>query len=229
MRRNSIPSQQAQSALKREFKSPLQKSCSFNQLPTPPSSRKRTRVNYNENYDSDGSEVSVTKLSRVTSMSKAECLVRDPLEILARRFTVPFRDPERLLLLSPNRNLALGVRPRSGIIVRPLHDPDAEDAIVLYWPPELSAEEKVKLLARKGMAKGANEEEEEVAVVVDPVLAKVLRPHQIEGVRFLWECVTGRRVENAYGCIMADEMGLGKTVTNLYNSFSSNALVCTGR
>lgn len=89
--------------------------------------------------------------------------------------------------------------------------------------------------------------------MVDPVLGKVLRPHQrevahtryltlmkariwskailnasmcsmcaanagrvflcrLEGVKFLWECVTGRRIPGSYGCIMADEMGLGKTL-----------------
>lgn len=28
----------------------------------------------------------------------------------------------------------------------------------------------------------------------------------------MYECVTGVRIENAFGCIMADEMGLGKTL-----------------
>ncbi|CAR28478.1 hypothetical protein ZYGR_0S01090 [Zygosaccharomyces rouxii] len=72
-----------------------------------------------------------------------------------------------------------------------------------------------------------------IPVVIDPKLAKILRPHQVEGVRFLYRCVTGlvmkdfldkelvtKGVENttqevnrgAYGCIMADEMGLGKTL-----------------
>lgn len=30
--------------------------------------------------------------------------------------------------------------------------------------------------------------------------------------KFMYECVTGQRIENAFGCIMADEMGLGKTL-----------------
>jgi DNA repair and recombination RAD54-like protein len=54
-----------------------------------------------------------------------------------------------------------------------------------------------------------------VAVVVDPVLTQHLRPHQRQGVRFLWECVEGRREgmpPGLRGCILADEMGLGKTV-----------------
>ncbi|EQB77439.1 DNA repair and recombination protein RAD54-like protein [Camelus ferus] len=32
------------------------------------------------------------------------------------------------------------------------------------------------------------------------------------GVKFLWECVTSRRIPGSHGCIMADEMGLGKTL-----------------
>lgn len=28
----------------------------------------------------------------------------------------------------------------------------------------------------------------------------------------MYECVTGVRISDAYGCIMADEMGLGKTL-----------------
>lgn len=52
-----------------------------------------------------------------------------------------------------------------------------------------------------------------VPVVVDPRLSKVLRPHQVAGVQFLYKCVTGMTDERAFGCIMADEMGLGKTVS----------------
>lgn len=51
-----------------------------------------------------------------------------------------------------------------------------------------------------------------VPVVIDPRLSKILRPHQVEGVKFLYKCCTGRVVPKAYGCIMADEMGLGKTL-----------------
>lgn len=47
---------------------------------------------------------------------------------------------------------------------------------------------------------------------MDPLLCNVLRPHQREGVKFMYECVTGVRIPDAYGCIMADEMGLGKTL-----------------
>ncbi|UZJ56679.1 hypothetical protein CBS101457_005999 [Exobasidium rhododendri] len=54
--------------------------------------------------------------------------------------------------------------------------------------------------------------EPKVAVVIDPDLCKVLRPHQVEGVKFLYRCATGLIQEGSYGSIMADEMGLGKTL-----------------
>ncbi|XP_017889475.1 DNA repair and recombination protein RAD54-like isoform X1 [Ceratina calcarata] len=85
---------------------------------------------------------------------------------------------------------------------RALHDPDEANALVVYSPPEMSEHEKLKLDPSKLL----------VHVVVDPLLCNILRPHQREGVMFMYECVTGKRIENAYGCIMADEMGLGKTL-----------------
>ncbi|XP_041791523.1 DNA repair and recombination protein RAD54-like isoform X1 [Chelmon rostratus] len=115
--------------------------------------------------------------------------------ILSKPFKIPI----------PNYAGSLGIRAlglkRAGSR-KALHDPFAEDALVLYEPPALSAHEMIK----------ADKEKLPVHVVVDPVLGKVLRPHQREGVKFLWECATGRRISGSYGCIMADEMGLGKTL-----------------
>ncbi|KAL8610538.1 hypothetical protein ACOMHN_060458 [Nucella lapillus] len=51
-----------------------------------------------------------------------------------------------------------------------------------------------------------------VAVVVDPYLTHHLRPHQRDGVTFLYECVTGIRNYGGTGAILADDMGLGKTL-----------------
>ncbi|KAA8589911.1 hypothetical protein FQN60_013276 [Etheostoma spectabile] len=123
---------------------------------------------------------------------KHEAFIRS---ILSKPFKIPI----------PNYTGALGIRAlglkRAGVR-KALHDPFAEDALVLYEPPTLSAHDLIK----------ADKEKLPVHVVVDPVLGKVLRPHQREGVKFLWECVTGRRISGSYGCIMADEMGLGKTL-----------------
>ncbi|XP_071799546.1 DNA repair and recombination protein RAD54-like isoform X2 [Asterias amurensis] len=116
--------------------------------------------------------------------------------ILSRPFKIPIPNYKGSTLASRG----LGIR-RQGAR-QPLHDPYEEGALVLYAPEELSAQEQLTV----------DREKVEVHVVVDPQLSKVLRPHQREGVKFLWDCVTGRRIPNSYGCIMADEMGLGKTL-----------------
>ncbi|KAJ7685280.1 DNA repair protein, SNF2 family [Mycena polygramma] len=139
-------------------------------------------------------------------------------------------------------NVALGVRPQAKIIPRPLHDPMDGHAIVLYDPTiddRETDEEKKEREKEEAKEKAANEAREKTAgmynphkslkdmlgegkekmkkaekvpVVIDPRLTKVLRPHQVEGVKFLYKCTTGMLVDNQYGCIMADEMGLGKTL-----------------
>ncbi|KAK6180160.1 hypothetical protein SNE40_012358 [Patella caerulea] len=116
-------------------------------------------------------------------------------KILSKPFKVPIPNYQGSSL-----NRALGVR-RQGAR-QSLHDPFEEGALILYSPPELSAHDQMKLETEK----------QPVHVVVDPTLSKVLRPHQREGVKFMYDCVTGTQIENSYGCIMADEMGLGKTL-----------------
>ena len=46
-------------------------------------------------------------------------------------------------------------------------------------------------------------------VAVDGMLTKWLRPHQREGVAFMFECVCSLRGFEGSGCILADDMGLG--------------------
>uniref|UniRef100_A0A3Q2QGY8 RAD54 like n=1 Tax=Fundulus heteroclitus TaxID=8078 RepID=A0A3Q2QGY8_FUNHE len=129
-----------------------------------------------------------------------ECMGADKheasiLNILSKPFKIPI----------PNYTGSLGSKAlglKHAGVRKALHDPFAEDALVLYEPPTRSAHELIK----------ADKEKLPVHVVVDPVLGNVLRPHQIEGVKFLWDCVTGRRIPGSYGCIIADEMGLGKTL-----------------
>ncbi|KAK7187477.1 DNA repair protein rhp54 [Paraphaeosphaeria sporulosa] len=128
----------------------------------------------------------------------------------------------------------LGMRQGRVFVARPLHDPSGEFAIVLYDPtvddkpiakevaePKLSQEEKKSMdepLVHKslaeilGLKKKVDDDRPRVPVVIDPRLAKVLRPHQVEGVKFLYRAVTGMIDPKANGCIMADEMGLGKTL-----------------
>ncbi|XP_021350672.1 DNA repair and recombination protein RAD54B-like [Mizuhopecten yessoensis] len=54
-----------------------------------------------------------------------------------------------------------------------------------------------------------------VDVVVDPHIASHLRPHQREGVVFLYECIMGFRDFSGQGAILADDMGLGKTLQSI--------------
>ncbi|XP_007885243.2 DNA repair and recombination protein RAD54-like isoform X2 [Callorhinchus milii] len=124
--------------------------------------------------------------------SQHEAFIRS---ILAKPFRVPIPNYTGPLGLK-----ALGIK-RAGAR-RSLHDPYEEGALVLYEPPPLSAHDQLK----------ADKEKLPVHVVVDPILSSVLRPHQREGVKFMWDCMMGHRIEGSYGCIMADEMGLGKTL-----------------
>ncbi|VDK42180.1 unnamed protein product [Anisakis simplex] len=120
-------------------------------------------------------------------------------EMIQRLLSKPFRVPLPGYVGTLS-NKALGLR-RSGVRCS-LFDPYAEGALVLYAPQEMSAHDAMKI----------DESKKKVHVVVDPLLANVLRPHQREGVKFMYDCITGIRIENAHGCIMADEMGLGKTL-----------------
>ncbi|KAI0266687.1 P-loop containing nucleoside triphosphate hydrolase protein [Gloeopeniophorella convolvens] len=90
----------------------------------------------------------------------------------------------------------------------PLHDPKADGAIVMKAPTQ----EQSDRFNKKSLPV--------VPVVIDPILARRLRPHQVEGVKFMYECVMGLRKHEGQGCILADEMGLGKTLqvttTHLY-------------
>eukprot|EP00210_Caulerpa_lentillifera_P002332 g2237.t1 len=60
-----------------------------------------------------------------------------------------------------------------------------------------------------------DETKEDSRVEVDPILTKFLRPHQREGVQFMFECVNGLRAFTGQGCILADDMGLGKTLQGI--------------
>jgi DNA repair and recombination RAD54-like protein len=110
-------------------------------------------------------------------------------------------------------NPSLGIRPQIQIIPRPLHDPMEDHAIVLYDPTidtretdeerKLREKEELRVQAEKeareksaglynphkslrellGGGKEKKAHYKKVPVVIDPRLSKVLRPHQVEGVK----------------------------------------------
>ena len=43
-------------------------------------------------------------------------------------------------------------------------------------------------------------------VLVDPGLGRFLRPHQVEGVKFMYHSIMGFKTKNHFGCILADDM-----------------------
>ena len=79
----------------------------------------------------------------------------------------------------------------------PRHDPDAPGALVFKRPRKTPKDKQI------------------VDVVLDPLLGRHLREHQIEGIKFLYECVMGLRDFDGEGCILADDMGLGKTLQTI--------------
>ncbi|KAF8750669.1 SNF2 family N-terminal domain [Rhizoctonia solani] len=74
------------------------------------------------------------------------------------------------------------------------YDPDADGALVMPTPNEAHQ----KKYNTKNLPV--------VPVVVDPMLTKFLRPHQREGIQFMYESVMGMRTREQHGCILADEM-----------------------
>lgn len=162
---------------------------------------------------------------------------KDKTAVFRQAFSVPLKNKDSSVY-NPNRPPpTLGLRQGAVFTPRPLHDPTAEFAIVLYDPtvddkPKTSEESPAADTSKEesssqkldaplvhkslaeilGIKKKVGNSNPRVPVVLDPKLAKTLRPHQVEGVKFMYKCVTGMIDECAHGCIMADEMGLGKTL-----------------
>lgn len=195
--------------------------------------RKRRKVNYSEDVvDGDDKDAGYVEGGPTPVKKFPVFQVKDKDTIFRARFAVPLSNKNNSAWDPSRPAPSLGMRRGNNFINKPLHDPSGEFAIVLYDPtidekpdPEQEApkkeEEKPKLdepIMHKSLAeilgikKQVEGEVPKVPVVIDPRLTKVLRPHQVEGVKFLYKCTTGMIDENARGCIMADEMGLGKTL-----------------
>lgn len=127
--------------------------------------------------------------------------VKDKDTLFRQKFAVPLVNKEALNASRPVSTL--GMRTGTLFVAKPLHDPSGKFAIVLYDPtvdekpvvaPEAKKTKEVQVsepkmpLMHKSLAEilGLTKEVAEhpkIPVVIDPKLAKVLRPHQVEGVK----------------------------------------------
>ena len=106
--------------------------------------------------------------------------------------TAPVRQPKRNpMVAKPFKSVMEASSDAPPKLPAPRYDPTAPNALVL----------------QQGSANS-------VAVVVDPYISQRLRPHQRDGIQFVYDCVMGRHGPGK-GCILADEMGLGKSLQAL--------------
>ena len=130
--------------------------------------------------------------------------VKDKETQFRQRFAIPLINKD-VPSYNPFRPApTLGMRKGAVFIAKPLHDPSGEFAIVLYDPtiddkpkmieeaerkddqerrPELDVPIMHKSLADILGLKKQVDDHPKIPVVIDPRLAKVLRPHQVEGVK----------------------------------------------
>lgn len=95
-------------------------------------------------------------------------------------------------------------------VVSHIHDPDIPGRLVLYRPGQFDKYvDHAYIVAAVSLIlahicffffRG------KFPVVVDPIVGDRLRPHQRDGVRFLYNCITGQGGFKGNGAILADEM-----------------------
>ncbi|KAF6148988.1 hypothetical protein GIB67_008201 [Kingdonia uniflora] len=93
-------------------------------------------------------------------------------------------------------------------LVNVVHSNDEKDDAGQSLPPGI---EPLVLWQPEGVTSGYCK-----PIAVDHLLVQFLRPHQREGVQFMFDCVSGLTTSpDNYGCILADDMGLGKTLQSI--------------
>jgi SNF2 family DNA or RNA helicase len=69
-----------------------------------------------------------------------------------------------------------------------------------------------------GIVVNTGKEADEEAIMINPHVAKFLKPHQVEGIRFMWREVVGTADDSdePQGCLLAHVMGMGKSLQGQY-------------
>ncbi|KAL9415141.1 hypothetical protein AB3S75_043420 [Citrus x aurantiifolia] len=128
--------------------------------------------------------------------------------LCARKRFVPWGSSRPVLVTITNR-LDLPRTVENNVIEENFTLPPGVDPLVLWQPEEPQ-----------------NDGSNLVPITVDPLLVRFLRPHQREGVQFMFECVSGLlNAAGIHGCILADDMGLGKTLQSIALLYT---LLCQG-
>ena len=130
--------------------------------------------------------------------------VKDKETLFRQRFAVPLINKDAGNYNPFRPAPTLGMRTGAVFVAKPLHDPSGEFAIVLYDPTidnkpvtneearkSDATEDKPKLdvpIMHRSLAdilglRKQVDDHPKIPVVIDPRLAKVLRPHQVEGVK----------------------------------------------
>lgn len=130
--------------------------------------------------------------------------VKDKETLFRQRFAVPLINKSGTNYNAFRPAPTLGMRTGAVFVAKPLHDPSGEFAIVLYDPTvddkpkpveatddKVADVEKPKLdvpIMHRSLAdilglKKKVDDHPKIPVVIDPRLANVLRPHQVEGVK----------------------------------------------
>ncbi|KAM4600376.1 DNA repair and recombination protein RAD54B [Polymixia lowei] len=156
-----------------------------------------------------GKEVEVMGVISAEDFAKGRCFLEAHVE-KEDPCTTSAPPPSRRLASKPfcrpmllGRAEQPGAKPQEEPSCKPRHDPLAPGALVM---PRPSASHQWAC-NKSGFPV--------VDVVVDPYLTAHLRPHQRDGLLFLYECVMSMRAVSCYGAILADEMGLGKTLQSV--------------
>ncbi|CAL8290832.1 unnamed protein product [Merluccius merluccius] len=166
-----------------------------------------------------GKEVEVMGVISAEDFAKGRCFQEATVENGPKAGPPPARRLATKPFCSPllGRAESAATRPQEEQPCRPRHDPLAAGALVMPRP----STNHQWACNKAGLPV--------VDVVVDPYLISNLRPHQREGLLFLYECVMGMsipvypsaflcvcpRAASRHGAILADEMGLGKTLQSV--------------
>lgn len=181
-------------------------------------SRKRRKVDYGgADGNADDGDKGYTNDDRLALATRDAnrypvFQVKDKEITIRKRFAVPLLNKNTGEYTVNRPPPLLGLRQGAVFVAKPLHDPSGEFALVLYDPTvddkpavvdeaskeenaETSSQQKLdepimhKSLAEILGIKKVVEERPRVPVVIDPRLTKVLRPHQVEGVKVRYMCI----------------------------------------